>query len=150
MRRLFVVLLTVISASAAFTSAAAASPPSSPVTIVTSIDFSQEPFSGTFVVPEGANKLGCSAGTFEDFPRPSGWIEKHFTCTRGSGSGDRFIVLFRPDPELPGPGDANGPWRVLRGRGDFAGLRGRGDFSVIFFPPTLRGMETLTGRIRYN
>jgi len=149
MRRLFVILLSIVAPSVAFMSAAAATPPS-PVTIVTAIDFSEEPFSGTFTVPQGSGTLGCSAGTFVDFPRGRQGIEKHFTCTRGSGSGDTFIILFRPSPDIPGPGDLNGPWRVLRGRGDFAELHGSGDFSVVFFPPTPRGMETLTGRIHFG
>ena len=36
------------------------------VTIVTDIDFTSEPFKGTFEVTEGSEELGCSGGTFVD------------------------------------------------------------------------------------
>lgn len=148
MLRLFAVLLSVVALSVALVPAAAATSPS-PVTIVTAIDFSEFPFSGTFTVPEGAGMLGCSAGTFVDFPRGFGVIEKHFTCTSGSGSGDTFIVLFHPRPAIPGPGELNGPWSVLSGTGDFAKLHGSGDFSVVFTGPD-SGVETLTGGIHFD
>ncbi|MCH8900647.1 MAG: hypothetical protein IH942_09195 [Acidobacteria bacterium] len=38
-------------------------PTAGPVTIETEIDFSTEPFHGTFEVIDGADVLGCSSGT---------------------------------------------------------------------------------------
>lgn len=85
-----------------------------------------------------------------DFPRGVGVIEKNFTCTSGSGSGDTFIVLFHPlQVGFPGPGVANGPWSVLSGTGDFATLHGSGIFSLVFTGP-LSGEETLTGGIHLD
>lgn len=127
----------------------AATPPS-PVTIKTQINFASTPFSGTFTVTEGAATLGCSGGTFVDFPRSMGVIEKHFTCTAGSGAGDSFVVLFHPRFRgVPGPGVANGPWSVLRGTGDFADLHGTGDFSVIVTGPA-SGEETFQGAVHFD
>jgi hypothetical protein len=127
----------------------AATPPS-PVTIKTQISFASMPFSGTFTVTEGAATLGCSGGTFVDFPRSMGVIEKHFTCIAGSGAGDSFVVLFHPRFRgVPGPGVANGPWSVLRGTGDFADLHGTGDFSVVVTGPA-SGEETLQGAVHFD
>ena len=127
----------------------AATPPS-PVTIRTQINFASMPFSGTFTVTEGAAALGCPGGTFVDFPRSMGVIEKHLTCTAGSAAGDRFVVLFHPRFRgVPGPGVANGPWSVLRGTGDFADLHGTGDFSVVITGPA-SGAETLQGAIHFD
>lgn len=122
-----------------------AAPPSGPVTIETLIDFSRFPFSGTFQVTEGDDILGCLSGTFIDFPRAAGIIEKVFTCSSGGGS---FIFLFRPGPS-PGPGAANGHWAAWKATGAFAGLRGQGDFSLVFVGPT-SGTETLTGAIHFD
>lgn len=122
-----------------------ATPPAGPVTIVTAISFAAFPFSGTFTVAPGSALLGCSSGTFVDFPfapAPSA-IRKVFNCETG-GVGT-FTFLFRPSP-APGPGDANGHWEVLTGTGDFVSLRGEGDFSVVFTSATT-GVETLTGKV---
>jgi hypothetical protein len=127
----------------------AATPPS-PVTIKTQISFASIPFSGPFTVTEGAAALGCSGGTFVDFPRGRGVIEKHFTCTAGSGAGDSFVVLFHPRFRgVPGPGVANGPWSVLRGTGDFADLHGTGDFSLVI-TGLAQGEETLKGAVHFD
>lgn len=128
-----------------------ATKPVGPVTINTMIDFTVFPFSGTFTVSEGAELLGCSAGTFRDVPAggfSAGAIRKTFTCTAGANSGSTFTVSFRPTP-APGPGDANGHWQVVAGTGGFANLRGQGDFSVVFTTPTT-GAETLTGTIHFD
>lgn len=135
--------------------------PPSPVTIQTVIDFSSFPFLGTFTVPLGADVLGCSAGTFFDVPLHDpgiGQIEKHITCTSGTGSGDEIVLLFMNDctwlsPAVllckPGEGEVNGQWRVGSGTGHFAGLRGNGDFSVRFVDD-VTARETLTGAIHHG
>ena len=72
---------------------AGATQPDGPVTIVTEIDFSSFPFTGTFVVTEGHDILGCPSGTMVGFPRGSGVIRKTFTCSTGAGD---FTILFAP------------------------------------------------------
>lgn len=154
--RFAVILLGVVAVFAGVVSPAAATPPQGPVTIQTDIDFTTSPFSGDFEVTEGAEILGCSTGTFVDFPHsqaaPSA-IDKVFTCTDG-GSG-QFVATFRPTPQ-PGPGHGNGHWNVTSGTDDFASLRGQGDFWVVFTdfdPETGRptaGEETLTGEVHFD
>lgn len=120
---------------------ATGTPPDGPVTIVTAIDFSSFPFSGTFEVTDGDDILGCPSGTFTDFPRGFGVIQKVFSCTGGTGT---FTFLF-----VPGPGNANGHWEAWKATGAFVGLHGRGDFSVVFTGPQ-SGVETLTGLIHFD
>lgn len=123
-------------------------PTSGRVTIETEIDFSSKPFAGTFEVTEGADVLGCSSGSFVDTPRADD-IRKDLTCETGDRDGT-FSVSFLPDPNAPGPGDQNGPWRILEGTGDFTGLQGEGDFSVVADEGSLSGVETLTGDIEHT
>lgn len=123
-------------------------PTSGPVTIETEIDFSSEPFTGTFEVTEGADVLGCSSGSFVDTLRADD-IRKDLTCETGDRDGT-FSVSFLHDPNTPGPGDQNGPWSILEGTGDFTGLQGEGDFSVVADEESLSGVETLTGDIEHT
>jgi len=149
MRKLLAALLSVVALSVGAVSAAEATP-SSLVTIETEIDFSSFPFSGSFTVPVGSSTLGCSAGTFVDFPQGNGFIRRTFTCASGSESGETFIVHFHPlFLGFPGPGDLNGPWSAHGGTGDFAKLHGSGDFSIVF-TGTLSGEETFTGGIHFD
>ena len=141
-----IVCISILVLSLALLPSAGATSPAGPVTIVTAISFAAFPFSGTFTVTVGSALLGCSTGTFVDFPfalAPSA-IRKVFTC----GTGGTFTFIFRPSP-APGPGDANGHWEAFEGTGDFAGLRGQGNFSVVFIPPD-SGVETLTGKIHFD
>jgi len=153
MKRAILLALAAIFFGGIFASSGAtASPPSGPVKIVTEIDFSTRPFHGTVKVEEGADILGCSAGTFVDSDNGFGGIDKAFTCTRG-GTGS-FTVNARPcalgfDPET---NTCTGNWSVNSSgsTGDFVGLHGAGDFSVVFDAKKPRGMETLTGVIHYD
>ena len=108
----------------------------SAITLVTEINFGQFPFSGTFAVTEGAEALGCSAGTFVDTPTGAA-IRKEFTCSTG-GEGS-FTFLFRP---------GQGNWNVLSGTGDFSSLRGTGKFSLNCCVGDT-GVETFTGTIHH-
>lgn len=134
-------------------SPASATPPQGPVTIVTDIDFTSDPFSGTFVVTDGAELLGCSEGTFVDWPSginpPSGGaLAKYFTCdSPGSGG---FVANFQTWTGKSGPGEGNGNWNVTGGTGDFARLHGQGDFWVVLSEGGLSGVETLTGSIHFD
>jgi hypothetical protein len=149
MARISAVLFSLVAVSVAVVSAAQGTPGSS-VTIVTAIDFSTEPPSGTFTVPVGSGALGCSGGTFVDaFVVGFGGVQKNLTCTNGSGAGDTFVIQFHPTFNVPGPGDLNGPWSVQDGSGDFAKLHGAGDFSVVFTGPA-SGVEMLTGSIHFD
>ena len=122
-------------------------PSQGPVTIITEIDFSAEPFGGTFEVTEGADILGCSSGTFVDTPRSDG-VAKDFTCETGTKEGT-FTALFLPQ-DIPGPGDQNGPWSILEVTQDFSELQGEGDFSVVFNDAEESGVETFTGEISFG
>ncbi len=146
MRRTAIVFIGVLVLLMILVQTSGASPPSGPVTIVTAIDFSSFPFSGTFDVTGGSDILGCSSGTFVDFPNGFGSIHKVFTCTDG-GNGS-FTFIFLPG-RSPGPGDQNGHWEAWKSDGDFAGLRGQGDFSFVFIPPA-SGVETLTGVVHFD
>ncbi|MCZ6739211.1 MAG: hypothetical protein O7C01_05480 [Actinobacteria bacterium] len=116
------------------------------VTIETEIDFSSEPYGGTFEVTEGADILGCSGGTFVDSPQTND-IKKLLTCTSGSNAGT-FTIVFAPGEYDSGPGDDNGPWSILEGTDDFTSLEGGGAFWVIYDPNDLpKGVETMTGEI---
>lgn len=112
------------------------------VTITTEIDFSSEPFHGTFSVSEGSDALGCAKGTFIDTPVEDG-VNKELTCEEGERQGT-IIILFQPR------GDEDGrPWRVASATGDFSDLEGGGEFSVDLADDEKSGVETLTGEISY-
>ena len=117
------------------------------ITIATRISFSVWPPAGAFAVVEGADILGCSAGSFVDTPvEPR--IQKLMTCESGTKTGT-FTFEFTAE-EAPGPGDANGPWNIVAVTGDFTGLAGEGDFWVEEDEESGLGYETLTGRIEYR
>ena len=113
------------------------------VEITTEVDFSEEPFSGTFEVTDGADALGCATGTFVDSPRDEE-IEKAFTCTDGSREGTFTALITLPSEE----GEQT-PWRVVRAAADFTGLQGEGEFSVDENDEDKTGVETLTGEVAY-
>ena len=115
----------------------------SSVEITTEIDFSEEPFSGTFEVTEGADSLGCATGTFVDGAGDEE-IEKTFTCTDGSREGTFTALITLPSEE----GEQT-PWRVASATADFTGLEGDGEFSVDENDEDKTGVETLTGEVAY-
>ena len=112
------------------------------VTITTEIDFTTEPYSGTFSVDEGSEALGCESGTFVDTAVEDG-VNKRLTCEEGDRQGT-FTIFFQPMGEEPGR-----PWRVESATGDFSGLQGEGDFSVDLSDDETSGVETLIGEISY-
>ena len=115
----------------------------SSVEITTEIDFSEQPFSGTFEVNEGADALGCTTGTFVDGTGDEE-IEKTFTCTDGPREGT-FTALIT----LPGEEGEQTPWRIVDATADFTGLEGDGEFSVDENDEDKTGVETLTGEVAY-
>lgn len=116
-----------------------------PFTIVTDIDFTTEPYKGTFRVKPGSDKLGCSRGTFVDHFLGNGdWsngaILKILTCTDGEHSGS-FLIRFEIAFER---------WRLLTGTRDFTGVEGKGHFSMRRSKgPELSGVETLKGTVEF-
>ena len=116
-------------------------PPAGPVTIEAKLDVSTRPIGGTFEVTEGADVLGCSAGTFVD--DPSGVeLKRVMTCT-GPNTGT-FTHSFDPGGYDTGPGEMNGPWRIVDATADFTGLQGGGDWWAV------GTTETITGDIDYT
>ncbi len=121
--------------------------PAGPITIEYKLDVSTQPIVGTFEVTEGSDILGCSAGTFVDdagFPD----VNRVTTCS-GPNTGN-FIIAFDPEGYDTGPGDQNGPWRVVDGVADFTGLQGGGDWAGFGPEPQVGIIETITGNIEFT
>lgn len=126
--------------------------PGTAVSIVTDVDFSSEPFGGTFRVEQGEEALGCSGGTFVDSQAEFDGIYKVLTCD-GGGTGTFTVrahtrVLGCDDgpPEV-----CTGSWSIdgPRSTGDFAGLHGFGEFEVRFDEAN-SAVETLAGEIHFE
>jgi hypothetical protein len=123
-------------------------PTSGTVTIEAEADFSTRPVVGTFTVTEGADILGCSNGTYEDtYDVVTKEVDKVMTCSEPKTGA--FTIVFDPDGYDTGPGEQNGPWRILDGSADFAELHGEGDFSMVTNGPDT-GVETYTGDVEYT
>jgi hypothetical protein len=112
----------------------------------TEIDFSAEPYSGTFEVTEGAEILGCVSGSFVDTLSASGDF-KELTCESGERS-RTFTIEFNP-PNV-WMAEWTGPWTVKEGRDDFSGLSGGGEFQAVFDLEDQSGVEIYTGEIEYS
>jgi hypothetical protein len=119
------------------------------ITITSQIDFSAEPFHGTFEVTEGADVLGCEQGSFVDtqFPATS-TVLRDLTCESGERSGT-FTLKFTLQ-NIPGPGDINGLWSVKEATDEFSGLSGGGDFSLVVSEARDSGVDTTTGEIEFT
>jgi hypothetical protein len=128
-------------AACLFVTACTTGPAKGTVTIKTRIDFNVLPYTGTFEVSEGADILGCSAGSFVDTPMDDS-VQKLLTCESGASSGT-FTAEFNPE-ENPGP------WSIVAATEDFTGLAGGGGFSIVVDNATASGVETLTGEIEYS
>lgn len=122
-------------------------PPTENITIVTHIDFSAEPYQGTFELTDGPDFLGCERGTFVDTPAGDS-VLKELTCEAGERSGT-ITLEFTPQ-DIPGDQSGqNGPWSVKDGSDDFSGLSGDGDFWVIYTDGGESGVETFIGEVQY-
>jgi hypothetical protein len=138
--------------SAAATPARSSSAAPVPVSIVTSVDFSSQPFNGTFEVKRGAEALGCSGGTFVDAENALEGIDKSITCTKG-GSGSFTVRARTMTLGCSGkPETCLGSWMVSDGTqsGVFVGLAGFGEFQVTFAEGNNTAVETLSGEISYR
>jgi len=127
--------------------ACARSPPKGRITLITQINFTAEPYRGTFEVTKGSEVLGCERGSFVDTPAGT-TILKELTCESGARSGT-FTAKFNPQ-DAPGPGDRNGPWSIVEAADDFLGLDGGGEFSAMVDEGSRTGVETLTGDIQFS
>ena len=116
-------------------------PASGPITIEAKLDVSARPIAGKFEVTEGADVLGCSAGKFVDDPSGDE-LKRVMTCS-GPNTGT-FTHSFDPLGYDTGPGEQNGPWRIVDATADFTGLQGGGDWWGI------GTTETITGDIEYT
>ena len=112
------------------------------ITIEHKLDIRARPIAGTFDVTEGADTLGCSGGTFVDSGDGAVQFQRVMTCS-GPNTGT-FTHTFDIVGNYDGPGDQNGPWRMLDATGDFTGLQGGGDWW------TIGTTETITGDIEYT
>ena len=127
----------------ALLAACSSAPTSGPVTITHELDVTQNPIVGTFEVTEGADVLGCSAGTFVDDPGIEA-IGRVMTCTdEGTGT---FTYSFIPEPPS-GADTMDGTWTIDDGTGDFSGVSGSGEWSAGGL-----GMlsETISGTIEHT
>ena len=120
----------------------AASANGGPVTIVMDIDSTT--VRGPFRVTRGSHELGCSGGTFVTHHLGQDeWsmLQNVLTCTEGERSGS-FVM------RLEGALSRN-RWNFQSGTGDFAGVKGKGKFSWRGKPDDLKGVQTLTGKVRF-
>ncbi len=133
-------LLVLAVATSGLVAACATGATQSSATIITQIDFTTEPFNGTFEVTEGADVLGCSSGTFVDTPTDRG-IHKEFTCESGARLGTFTAEFFPP----------GGPWKIVNAIDGFSGLSGWGAFALTP-PPSggTTGVETFIGEIQFG
>lgn len=134
-------LLVLAVATSGLVAACATGPAQNSATIITQIDFTTEPFNGTFEVTEGADVLGCSSGTFVDTPTGRG-IHKEFTCESGARIGTFTAEFFPP---------GGGPWKIVNAIDDFSGLSGWGAFALT--PSNAgesAGVETFIGEIQFG
>ncbi len=117
-----------------------------PITIETELDFESGPPAGTFAVAEGAELLGCGSGSVVEDGGPEG-ITNTFTCEDGAREGT-FIFQWQIIEGSEGPGDVNGPWRVLDATGEFSGLTGDGLWSGVVEGET--GFGSFPGAIEFG
>ena len=99
---------------------------------------------GTFRVKRGSQELGCSGGTFitHHIGRDE-WsmLQAVLTCAEGERCGS-FVI--RLEAAL-----SRNRWNFQSGTGDFAGVKGKGKFSWRGNPDDLKGVQTLTGAVRF-
>jgi hypothetical protein len=122
------------------------SPQKGTITLETEIDFSAEPYSGTFEVTEGAELLGCVSGSLVVTTSASSDF-KELRCESGERSGT-FTIEFNP-PNV-WMAEWTGPWTVKEGTDDFSGLSGGGELQAIIDLEDQSGVEIHTGEIEHS
>ncbi len=129
---------------------AADTPPTGePVTIVRRERLHEMPSNGTFEVTEGAEFLGCAAGTFVDSVEPIALHSVH-TCEAGTRTGTFTARIRFIDVSGIGPGDFNAPWSIVGATGDFAGLAGGGHSWQVIDQDGAGGTSWVIGAVRFD
>ena len=123
-------------------------PTSGPVTIESEVDFTGDMPIGSFEVTEGADVLGCAAGTFTDPGRTDEGVTNILICESCSRGGS-FSILFDLQENAAVPGEFAAPWSITASTQDFVGLQGEGDMSFTFESETT-GISTFTGTIEFG
>ncbi len=119
----------------------AATPAAGPITFRAKINLSDQPASGTFVVDNGADVLGCSGGTVVQLASSEFSIGNNvMTCDSGPNTGTFTVDHGSQDVYV---------WNVVESSGDFAGLQGEGSWDFLLTDPG-NVVETFTGDIEYT
>jgi hypothetical protein len=147
LRPLMLVMVMMLFVAACSSDGGASGPVTIETSLATGIDFSTQGFSGPFEVTEGADTLGCSAGTWEDTrndePGDLQSVSKFMTCSEGDTG--TFTINYIPGGYDTGtPQSSEGPWHIEDATADFTGLEGEGDYA------TVGEAEILTGNIEYS
>jgi hypothetical protein len=147
LRSMMLVMVMVLFAAACSSDESASGPITIETSLETGIDYSTQPFQGSFEVTEGADILGCSSGTWEDARNDEAGdlqsVSKFMTCSEGDTG--TFTINYVPGGYDTGqPGSSDGPWSIEDATADFSGLQGEGDYR------TAGEAEILTGDIEYT
>ena len=118
----------------------------SAVTIEFEIDISVEPNVGPFEVTDGAEALGCDAGTATVRPGPSPEVVENLMECDGGTITVHFDAVRDPNDENL----QTGPWNVVEGTGDFEELEGGGEMVSVVDREALAVDMTLTGEASNN
>ncbi len=117
------------------------------IAITAAIEFDSG--TGTFEVHQGADIVGCEAGSFADEDLAAN-IERTLTCELGERTGT-FTVQFRPEPDESGePGEFTSEWTVEGATGDFVGLQGGGDWAAVMHVDESGADESWSGEVVFG
>jgi hypothetical protein len=102
------------------------------------------PSVGAFVVTDGADALGCDAGTatISEGPTPE-TVENLMECDDGT-----ITVHFDAVPDPDDENRVTGPWNVFEGTGAFEELSAGGEMVSDFDRVASSSTMTLTGEVR--
>jgi hypothetical protein len=100
---------------------------------------------GTFEVTEGADELGCEAGT-----AVNNGISAEIIATVMDCDGGTITVHFDPEADPAGGGAFIGQWNIVEGTGDFERLGGGGELTSVRDSETLTIAQTLSGELQLS
>ena len=100
---------------------------------------------GTFVVSDGGDSLGCDTGRF--YLSANDQNVSFMTCEAGSNTGE-FKMLI--DPTLGADETFTGTWTIVSGTGDFETLSGGGEFEDVRDVPAGSIIGARTGEIEFD
>ncbi len=99
---------------------------------------------GTFVVSDGGDALGCDDGRF--YLSADDQNLAFMTCETGSNTGEFKMSI---DPTLGADETFTGTWTIVSGTGDFETLSGGGAFEDVRDVPAGSIVGTRTGEIQF-